>query len=56
MAELIVYAWKGEKLLGKWTVGEIDGLGIAGMKSNELAMLRSEEKRQLRSRREGLRA
>ena len=31
--ELRVGAWKREKLLGVWTVGEIEGLGIEGLKS-----------------------
>lgn len=39
-AEVYVYAWRGEKLLGKWTVGRIEGLGIVGLKSDPLAILR----------------
>lgn len=39
-AEVYVYAWRGEKLLGKWTVGRAEGLGIVGLKSDPLAILR----------------
>lgn len=39
-AEVFVYAWRGEKLLGKWTVGRIENLGIEGLKSDPLAILR----------------
>lgn len=39
-AEVSVYAWRGEKLLGKWTVGRVEGLGIEGLKSDPLAVLR----------------
>ncbi|KAK2603099.1 hypothetical protein N8I77_009581 [Diaporthe amygdali] len=39
-AEVRVYAWRGEKLLGKWSVGRIEGLGIEGLKSHPLAILR----------------
>lgn len=39
-AEVSAYAWRGEKLLGKWTVGRVEGLGIVGLKSNPLAILR----------------
>lgn len=41
-AEVTVYAWKGEKLLGKWTVGQVEGLGIEGLKSSDLAISRAE--------------
>ncbi|KAG6363682.1 hypothetical protein INS49_008783 [Diaporthe citri] len=30
-AEVYVYAWRGEKLLGKWNVGRVEGLGIVGV-------------------------
>lgn len=33
---VIVYAWKGEKLLGQWPVGEVERLGFEGFKSTEL--------------------
>lgn len=39
-AEVYVYAWRGEKLLGKWNVGRVEGLGIVGLKSDPLAILR----------------
>ena len=39
-AEVFVYAWRGEKLLGKWTVGRVEGLGIEGLKSDPQAILR----------------
>lgn len=39
-AEVFVYAWRGERLLGKWTVGRVQGLGIEGLKSDPLAILR----------------
>lgn len=32
-----LYAWKGEKLLGRWQVGTIEGLGIVGMKPHRMA-------------------
>lgn len=35
-----VYAWRREKLLGKWTVGRIEKLGFVGLKSDDLAVLR----------------
>lgn len=41
-AEVLVYAWKGEKLLGKWSVCQIEGLGIEGMKSDGVPRLRYE--------------
>ncbi|KAH8667034.1 hypothetical protein BX600DRAFT_463055 [Xylariales sp. PMI_506] len=39
-AEVNVYAWRREKLLGKWKVGEIEKLGFEGLKSTPLAVLR----------------
>lgn len=39
-AEVRVYAWKGEKLLGKWVVGQVESLGLEGLKSFPLALLR----------------
>lgn len=39
-AEVVIYAWKGEKLLGNWTAGCIAELGIVGLKSTEVALLR----------------
>lgn len=39
-AEVYVYAWRGEKLLGKWNAGRVEGLGIVGLKSDPLAVLR----------------
>jgi len=39
-AEVIIYAWKREKLLGNWTAGYIEELGVVGLKSTELALLR----------------
>lgn len=39
-ADVSVYAWKGEKLLGKFLVGRIEGLGFEGLKSNPLAISR----------------
>lgn len=39
-AEICVYAWRGEKLLGKWTVGQVEGLGIVGLKADPLSILR----------------
>lgn len=41
-AQVAIYAWKGEKMLGKWIVCKIEGLGVEGLKSNDLAMLRVE--------------
>lgn len=54
-AEVIIYAWKGEKLLGKWDLGRIENLGLVGLKSGELALKRqavSDERRALRKERE----
>lgn len=28
-AEVRMYAWKRERLLGEWTVGELEGVGLA---------------------------
>ncbi|KAG8164705.1 hypothetical protein KVR01_004980 [Diaporthe batatas] len=39
-AEVFVYAWRSEKLLGKWFVGRVEDLGIEGLKSDPLAILR----------------
>lgn len=36
-AEVTVYAWRGEKLLGQWDVGRIERLGIVGLKPHRLA-------------------
>lgn len=41
-AEVFVYAWRREKLLGKWSVGCVQGLGLEGLKSHPLALLRRE--------------
>lgn len=41
-AEVLLYAWKGEKLLGKWSVCEIEGLGIEGLKSDGVPRVRYE--------------
>jgi len=35
-ATVSLFAWKGEKLLGKWDVGQIEGLGLTGLKSEEI--------------------
>jgi hypothetical protein len=39
-ADVSVYAWRREKLLGKWHVGRIEGLGIVGLKSEPIHLLR----------------
>ena len=39
-ADVSVYAWRREKLLGKWNIGRIENLGFTGLKSNPLAVLR----------------
>lgn len=39
-AEVRLYAWRGERLLGTWVVGCVEGLGLVGMKSTPLALLR----------------
>ena len=41
--KVVVYAWKGEKLLGSWEVGTIEGLGLEGYKSTDLARRRVEQ-------------
>ncbi|KAJ2966105.1 hypothetical protein NQ176_g10304 [Zarea fungicola] len=41
-AEVRLYAWRKEKLLGKWVIGTIKGLGIEGLKSTDLAKKRVE--------------
>ena len=35
-ATISLFAWKGEKLLGKWDIGQIEGLGLTGLKSEEI--------------------
>jgi hypothetical protein len=40
LATLIIHAWRNEKLLGKWTAGEMENLGLVGLKSHEVALLR----------------
>lgn len=42
-AEVIVYAWKREKFLGKFVLGRIEGLGFVGLKEHELAKRRVEQ-------------
>ena len=42
-AEVRIRAWKRDKLLGCWTVGKIEGLGLEGLKS-ELIHRRRVEK------------
>ncbi len=39
-ADVSVYAWRREKLLGKWAIGRIENLGFTGLKSTPLAILR----------------
>jgi hypothetical protein len=39
-AEVVIYAWKREKLLGNYTAGFIAELGVVGLKSTELALSR----------------
>ncbi|KAF2669589.1 hypothetical protein BT63DRAFT_425278 [Microthyrium microscopicum] len=39
-ADVSVYAWRREKLLGKWLVGGVEGLGIVGLKSEPIHRLR----------------
>lgn len=42
-ADVILYAWKRGKLLGKWTLGRIEGLGFAGSREQQLAKRRVEQ-------------
>lgn len=35
-AMVSLFAWRGEKLLGKWDVGLVEGLGLEGLKSEEI--------------------
>lgn len=46
-ASLKVRAWRREKLLGEWTVGQIERLGFVGLKSEpiHLARVKAWEKR-----------
>lgn len=37
-ADVQVHAWKREKLLGKWHLGQIEGLGFVGLKSGPEAV------------------
>ena len=39
-ADVNIYAWRNEKLLGKWNVGRVEGLGLTGLKSHDVALLR----------------
>jgi hypothetical protein len=39
-AEVSVYVWRREKLFGKWNVGRVEGLGIVGLKSEPVHILR----------------
>ena len=41
-ANVGVYSWKGEKLLGRFDIGHLEGLGIAGLKSEEIHKMRVE--------------
>lgn len=45
--EVIVFAWKREKLLGRFSVGFIEGLGLEGYKSFELAKRRVEYRKEM---------
>ncbi|RDW82339.1 hypothetical protein BP6252_03451 [Coleophoma cylindrospora] len=47
-AEVSVYAWRREKLLGKWNVGQVKGLGIVGLKSEPIHILRQKAREHLR--------
>jgi hypothetical protein len=42
-ATVSVYAWKGEKLLGRFEIGKIEGLGLIGLKSEAIHKRRVEE-------------
>ncbi|KAG9247118.1 hypothetical protein BJ878DRAFT_477658 [Calycina marina] len=39
-ADVSVYAWRREKLLGKYAIGRIEGLGIVGLKAEPIHLLR----------------
>ncbi|OAA69903.1 hypothetical protein ISF_03173 [Cordyceps fumosorosea ARSEF 2679] len=41
-AEVRLNAWRNEKLLGRFTVGVVEGLGVEGFKSSDLAKRRVE--------------
>lgn len=49
-ADVIVYAWRREKLLGKWNVGQVEGLGIVGLKSEPIHILRQKATEHLRGK------
>jgi hypothetical protein len=49
-AEVSVYAWRREKLLGKWNVGRVESLGITGLKSEPIHILRQKATEHLRSK------
>lgn len=49
-AEVSVYAWRREKLLGKWNVGRVEGLGITGLKSEPIHILRQNAREHVRSK------
>ena len=42
-ATVSLFAWKGEKLLGKWDVGTVEGVGLTGLKSEEIHKRRVEQ-------------
>lgn len=41
-AEIRMYAWKNEKLLGQYEVGTVHGLGLTGFKATEISLRRQE--------------
>lgn len=51
-AEVKVYVWRNEKLLGKWTVGIIKGLGLEGLKSFDVAKRRVEYWKEQKAKKE----
>jgi hypothetical protein len=42
-ASVSLYAWKGEKLLGKFEIGVIEGVGLEGLKSEAIHKRRVEQ-------------
>lgn len=51
-AEARLYAWRNEKLLGKFVLGTVEGVGIEGLKSFDLAKRRVEAAKERKAKKE----
>jgi len=52
-ATVSLNAWRGEKLLGKWELGKVEGVGLEGLKSLDIHKRRVEQWKEESERRKG---